>query len=412
MRLRFDWRIKESFLSICLLCIVVALFITWPLALNMGGFVLPQIYPDIKHSDSLQHMGVIHEVKRLIDNGESPVVADKRDVSQSYIFLGVLLTEYLGMEDVVFHNLFFLSSLVLAGVFMYLLMLELSKDRLAAVLAGFIYMSSCYIPYAYYWGHSNTMQIQWIPLVFYFFERIIKDGRLKDGLFLGVAMAMQVFGSTYHVVHLSFMLPFYFIVRGSILGWKPAISMERIAALGASVISCILLSSFYLLKKLKSEAIIRTLSENLNPLWRLDYAGELFGIEAHLYIGLMQVLLFCLGVIMIVKNFRQTEYKVFGVYGIIGLFVLICLIGPVSVIAPYYWLFRFWPFFDHLRVAFRMYPFFLMGVSVVASAVLVYMKSKPAFKRYRIYAAAFFILVMVVQILLSPWLANLHVYFV
>ena len=154
------------------------LFITWPLLMNMNGFLLPPQYNNISHSDSLQHISKIGQAKELLAQGKNPIIVDNADVSQLYIFMGVFLNSVFGIDPVACHNTYFLLSLFLSGFFMYLFMRELSDDYLASLFAGFLYLTSQYLPYAYYWGHSNTPQIQWIPLVFLFLEKMLKSKQI------------------------------------------------------------------------------------------------------------------------------------------------------------------------------------------------------------------------------------------
>ena len=136
---------KLRLTGILIFFIALTIFITLPLPSHMNGFLLPKEYSNISHSDTMQHMLKIQEVKERISAHQNPIIVDQADVSQIYIFFGLVATEILRINPVVYHNLFFMAVIFLSGILMYLFMLELSKDHLASIFAGFIYASSYYI---------------------------------------------------------------------------------------------------------------------------------------------------------------------------------------------------------------------------------------------------------------------------
>jgi len=143
--------------------------------------------------------------------------------------------------------------------------------------------------------------------------------------------------------------------------------------------------------------------------WRLDSFWEFFSVNSHLYTGTLQILFAVFASYLIFSHYRK--YKTYIPFLIIALVVLLCMIGPFSIISPYYLLFRFWPFFDGLRVPFRMYPFFLLSISMLTGLVFVNIKSSKKLSRYRIQILIITISIILLQIILSPWLSYLHIYY-
>ncbi len=379
--------------------------ITFPLIFNMNGFLLPQEYSDISHSDSIQHTSKIDKARTLISEGESPVIVDKTDVGPIYIFSGLLLTG-LGLSSIAFHNLFLMFVLFFAGFFMYLLTKELTKNKVVSFFAGFLYMSSQYILYAYYWGHSNTVQIQWIPFIFLFLERFIRYRKTEDALLLGVGLGLQIMSGSYHVAHLGFAIPIYVILRFLLVEKKFVADKKFWLKLIFAAVTAFIISGFYLIKKLMvSHSVIRTLEENMQSYWRLNSLVDVLNIQSFLYIGLIQFALLILAIYFIFRNLK--DYRKYLPFLILLIFVLISMMGPFSIFAPGYWLYKAWPLFNHLRVPFRMFPLFLLPLSLLCTIPLQKIK-----KKYQIIAVVVVILIIfLTNLLYSPWLSNLHMYF-
>lgn len=383
--------------------LAVALSITWPLITNLNGFLLPQEYTNIWHSDTMQHISKIDESRQQLRQRGDPFVVDSTDVSQLYVFLGLISTS-VHVDAAVYHNLFFIAVIFLSGFFMYLLAFELTKSKYAALLAGFIYASSYYIPYAYYWGHSNTMQIEWIPLIFLLVEKISRTGQLKYSIWLGVAIALQVFSGSQNTVYLTFIIPFYLTLTHVFNG---KISKEVFKKMGSSVILALAITGYYDYRKITTPSIVRTVEENMNIAWRLNSLQELVNINDHLFIGLVQFALLVVAVYLIIRKYK--EYKQYAPFVIIFLFVLLCMFGPFSIFAPYYWLYKFWPLVNSFRVPFRMFPFMLLALSVLCAVPIVGIDGSKM-KGYVPYIIVATLLLLTIQNQLSPWLANLHIY--
>ncbi len=402
----FDQLIKSPYFVLSLY-LALAVFITWPLIFNLDGFLLPSYYPDISHSDTMMHMGAIDEAKFFLDHGKDPVIADKRDISQTYIFLG-LFSGILGLDRIVFHNLFFMASILCSGIFSYLFIREITRDRYASLFGGLVYMSSYYIPYAYYWGHSNTLQIQWIPLIFFFLERMIRRKKLQDSLHLGLALAMQVFAGTYHVVHLSFFIPLYLLIKLTFGYRKSIISLDFARLSSLAILICLVITGYYLSKKIVSPAPIRTVEENMRGYWRLKSIRELVYIDHHLYAGWLQLGASLAGSYMLIMKKKSINNFLPAI--VMMLMALVMMIGPFAGYSPLNLLMRSWPYFNRLRVPFRIFPFFLIGISLLSGSVFTHFKRKSYIKPLLLISM---VTIMILQIILSPWMVGrVHMFFV
>lgn len=101
------------------------------------------------------------------------------------------------------HNLLFLSTFVLSGLGMYLLVLDLTGDRRAAYLAGLLYAFApfrlCQIP------HVQVMSSQWMPFVLLAVRRLVAHPRPLAVLGVVAALGAQNLSCGYY---LFFFAPF------------------------------------------------------------------------------------------------------------------------------------------------------------------------------------------------------------
>lgn len=385
--------------------LALILLITWPLITGLGSVVLPARYPDLSHSDHAEHWGELTNLIYRVSHGAAPFQIDKSDMNHVYLWLGLFFSGVLGMPVPVFFNLYYLLTLLMAGVFTYLFIKDLTRDRLAAWFAGVLYMTSVYIPYAYYWGHSNTTQIQWIPLLFLCLERLLREPTIKNGVGLGIVAALQLFSSTQVAVYASVILPLYLLIR---LAMRKSLLGERRfwRSLGAALITVVVVSLPYLLAKLRYHAPVRTIAENLNPDFRLEFVMEVVHPAYHLSLGILQWFLVLVALYLLVRHYRERQEYL--PYAFLFLFVLVCMIGPVSPFYPYYWLYKAWPLIDHMRVPFRMYGFFLLSAVTLITLPLQRFKNAAGTGRHYRFLILVLFLVVLFQILTSPWLSGLH----
>jgi hypothetical protein len=101
------------------------------------------------------------------------------------------------------YNLLFLSSIVLAGLGMYLLVRELTGNTLAAFIAGLLFAFAPYrLPQS---GHLQVLTSQWMPFVLYGLLRYFHTRRLRPLGGATLALVAQNLSSGYYLL---FFMPF------------------------------------------------------------------------------------------------------------------------------------------------------------------------------------------------------------
>jgi hypothetical protein len=144
---------------------------------------------------------------------------------------------WMGAHPVVVYNLLFLSGWVLSGVTMYLLVRSLTGERAAAAIAGAIF---ALYPFRYeHYSHLELQMTMWMPVALYALHRTLSRERLRDGLLMGVAVALQTLSCLYYGVFFSaYLLPLTAVLWiGHRSGWR---AVRALAAGGALAVLLVL----------------------------------------------------------------------------------------------------------------------------------------------------------------------------
>ena len=107
---------------------------------------------------------------------------------------------WMGVNQVVVYNLLVLLSFVLCGMSMYLLVRHLTSSRAAAWFAGIVF---AFQPYRF--AHYAQIELLWswpIPLALWALDRLIVSRRSRDGVLLGITLALQAWSCIYYFVFL------------------------------------------------------------------------------------------------------------------------------------------------------------------------------------------------------------------
>lgn len=404
--------VRKGLFFIIIFNLIISLFLSWPLALHLEGFLLTSHYQDIFHADTLQHLSHLRLARILWQKGGTPLIISSADVAQTYVFSGLVLTKLLPISDVAFHNLYFILTIFLSGLTMFFLAKELFSDEMSALLSGFLYMSSNYLFQQYVWGHTNIMQIQWLPLIFLFLQRILEKRDYQNIVLLGLVLALQVYSSSQYTVYLSLVIPIYLLFQHLFVNKKLFCQKGLKKRLLMALFVAFCLSFPFLIKRSRIIPTLRTIQENLKPSWRLVSFNQLVDSDADLNLGLIQVGLVLAAIVIIFLKRRDKKYRRFFPFAIfLPLFILLML-GPVSSWAPYYWLIKLWPLFDRFRVPKRFFPFALLCTSLLSPLSFYF------FKKINIsFLWRFFLLVLVItlivftQLFKSSWLSGHHIFY-
>jgi len=108
---------------------------------------------------------------------------------------------WLGAHPLYVYNLLLLTAFTLSGVTMFMLVRSLTGRTEAGLVAATVFTF-----YPYKFDHHSHLELQmtfWMPLLLLAIHRTFDQGRLRDGVWVGVLFALQTLSSLYYGVFLT-----------------------------------------------------------------------------------------------------------------------------------------------------------------------------------------------------------------
>lgn len=121
----------------------------------------------------------------------------------------VLLMEAFSLSIPQAYNLLVFLSFVLAGYGTFLLARHVTGNNFASFLAGFIYAFSPYHFFEVYYGHLNTLTVQWLPFYIICLIRAFETRNLRYPIFTGFFFFLCAGSSLQYAVFL-FLFTFFY----------------------------------------------------------------------------------------------------------------------------------------------------------------------------------------------------------
>jgi hypothetical protein len=181
------------------LVLLVALYIafTWPLAVHLDSV------PD--EGDPLLNTWALSWVAHQLPVAPARLVHANIFYPERYTLLyseSLLLPaivfaplQWAGVHGVVVYNVAFAAGVIFSGVGTALLVLELTGDAAAAVVAAIAF---AFLPFRVdHASHLQLQQTQWIPVALWALHRMVRRRRMSDAVLVGVASACQLYSCVY-----------------------------------------------------------------------------------------------------------------------------------------------------------------------------------------------------------------------
>ncbi len=197
--LKENWKILAL---VTFIYFVIALINSWPVTANItntvagtGGDPYQTLFNIwwVGHSVYITHQSIWHTTLLFwpvgAPQGASLVYQTMMPIASLFAF------PFSAISLVFSYNLLFFMGFVLSGLTMYILAKYITKNTLAAFLAGLIFtFSAFHIAQAY--GHLDYANLEWVPLAIYFFIRVIKEEhKYANAIALSVSMILVMFWS-------------------------------------------------------------------------------------------------------------------------------------------------------------------------------------------------------------------------
>jgi len=177
----------------------------------MMAATLVMTYPQVQQLDSVRDLGdplfsiwrlawVAHQIVRdPLNLFEANLYYPSRltlAYSDAMVLPGIMTAPFfwLGVPTVPLYNMALLSTFVLAGVAMYLLVRSLTGQAPAAWVAA---VAFAFYPFRFQHPQMELMWVCWIPLALWAVHRTLARGRWRDGVVAGGAFAAQMLSCVY-----------------------------------------------------------------------------------------------------------------------------------------------------------------------------------------------------------------------
>ena len=220
-------------------------------ALPLACFVLISLlmnYPMVAHvGDSvpgppIDNLDFVHEIYwlkySLFQPGASPFMDPHVFYPYGYPMLAArhntavntLLTVPLSLvtNEVVAYNSLALFTFVFSALGAYLLACYLTRSRMAGLVAGIIFAFCPYRMFSLHAGLFNVLQTQWLPFLFLFVEKTIRDRRPGAAFFGGFFYALTILSSLQYALMTLVVLVVYVLARAR--PWKTYLADRRMWA--------------------------------------------------------------------------------------------------------------------------------------------------------------------------------------
>src|SRR5262245_5302990 len=136
-----------------------------------------------------------------------------------------------GVSRLLIYNIVFLSGFIVSGVGTSLLVRTLTGSAAAGRVAGLVF---AFLPYRIdHFPHLQLQQTQCLTFAMWAFHRLLRTGRLRDGVLFGAFTAGQVLSCMYYGL---FLLPYVAVVCGAVLIFERRLPKDRIVALAAAAV--------------------------------------------------------------------------------------------------------------------------------------------------------------------------------
>jgi len=143
---------------------------------------------------------------------------------------------WIGVGPIAVHNIVFLAGLIASGVGVTLLVRDLTGRLPAAVLSGVVF---AFLPFRFdHFPQLQLQQAQWIPLAVWAVHRIVREGRIRAGIGLGVAVAAQLMSCMYYGI---FLMLYLAVFGGCLLLWRLRSWRRWMPGMVAAVLTAIVL---------------------------------------------------------------------------------------------------------------------------------------------------------------------------
>ncbi|MDD3887314.1 MAG: hypothetical protein PHN19_00880 [Patescibacteria group bacterium] len=349
-------------------------------------------------SDAFQILGNIKNFQKSFINIGIDIPKFILAIINPAVFLD--LKTWLSLCDLIFgepfsYILFWFLSFPFAGLGCYMLTDYIVKNKLASFCAGLVFT---FMPYhvAHSLGHFGATHIEFIPFAVLYLIKFFRNQSIKN-IVLSILFTAIVFVNEPH--YAIYLILFIVLLFGYFLIFERQKIINKkflILILVFLVLSCVFALVFFhpMLKVAMSdnnfldpgywqtEAFSADFGSFFTPFILHSIWGEFFArgnvfisgavTEAACFVGFSVLAFIILGIIYIKKEPDKLKYF----FLFIGIFFSILAMGPtlhffghklLESHMPYFYIYKFIPFFDNIRAVPRIFVFAMLSFSIIAA---------------------------------------------
>ena len=176
----------------------------------------------------------------------------------SLIFHGMQLTAFVSVPlqwlvgSIAAFNLMTVVLAVLGGVATYALARDLGMPRLAAAVAGFLFLVSPHFAFRYHGGHTNLAHAYWIPLLLLVVRRYLRDPTSRRAMLVGAAVAGSVYSDLTIAIYAAGVSTFYTVAV--VVSRRVSLRALPVRSLAAGTMTFAILISAFVVELLRVAA--------------------------------------------------------------------------------------------------------------------------------------------------------------
>jgi hypothetical protein len=410
--------LRQGWPGIFLLCLLLAVIHTWPLA-SAPGTLSRNDNADAELNEWAMAW-VAHQLprqpSRLFDGNMFYPERDTLAYSEPLIvpaLMGAPL-RWLGGSPVLVYNIILILGFALTAWAGYALAFEWTGDRAAGLLAGSLFAFNTHTLTRL--AHMQGIHAWGLPLALLAADRLIVHGRWRDAAWLAVWMAAMAYTSGYLVVFAAIMIAVVVLARVPDW-WRHAVRTATLFAAATAGAAIAILPVYLPYRRLGKtmgmnrplEAVTEfsaSISGYLSTVGRIHYStwsARFMGNPVDLFFpGVVVIVLAALAIAWSVKASPSASAFSIGAPLTRRRIVMLVLIGAAGFVlslglrTPIYgWVYHLFPPMQGLRAAARFGNLFLLASGVLAALGLAALRARLPPHRAGIVAAALVVLVNV-----------------
>jgi hypothetical protein len=413
-------RWRPSWLGPALLCVALAIVHTWPLALAPGTFSRND------NGDAQLNEWILAWVAHTLPRDpwhlfQANIFYPAKDTlafSEPLIVPALLgaPSAWLGGSPVLVFNLMVMAGFAMSAVAGYVLMFRWTGDRAAALLTGTTFAFNTHTLTRL--AHVQGLHLYGLPLALLAADRILTEGRTRDGLWLALWMIVLAYTSGYLLVFGSIMIAVAALVR--IPEWRSRARPVAAALALAALIAALAIGPLWLPyhRAATEQGMVRSLAAvaefSATPKGYLaaagtvhisTWSGRFFRDPVDSFFpGVVLIVAAVAGLALSFRDAREPTHTLarrrIVMLAAIGLTGFVLSLGTQTPV--YGWVYRVFPPMQGLRAAARFGMLFLLAMSALAGLGLALFRRRYAGSRFVAGLAVAAVILANVEALRAP----------